>query len=609
MEPTKINNLLKMSHIKQRLKLFLINLFYRKISTRIAVVMLALASVPILFSGFLLINSSQKAIKSSVLNSRKLIIIRVAEEIKSFIRKPQDMLTNTASLFTIIDPKPWEQESILVELALNQPTFMQISSLDLSGRLIASSELGKQQDVVYPEEIRQDVSADKTYISQVKIFHNHTPYLTMAVPIKKMGKVTGILIADVNLRGIWNIVDNIRLDETGRAFLVSGDGMLIAHWDKKSVLRNQNLKDRKDVQSALMGKTEVMEFQGTDAKKWVSAFAPISDLGWAVVLRQEQHEAYLFLDFIKTQSWLVIILSEALIILLSIYLARALTKPIRLMTSGFKRVAGGDLGKIIEIKGHDEIGQLARYLNLMTEKLREAKDRERLSAIGEASAWITHEFKNSLASIKSFVQLFPAKHSEEKFVDTFSKLIPKEINRCENMLKELSEFSSFLELRPTQGNLSEIINNILKIMEDELRKKKIDVRTEMPDDDFYITVDPERISQVFVNLIINAIDAMPAGGMLSVSVDLIDMDNSGNYSKVQVEIKDTGEGVPGEVMEKIFEPFFTTKKGSMGLGLAISRRIIEQHGGKISVESRQNIGTTFTITLPVGTNYLQDRRL
>lgn len=597
-EPAEIACVLKMSLPRIRPKLFLINLFYRKFSTKIAALLLLIASVPIVLSGLLLINASQRALKSSVFNSRKEIVVRAAEEIKLFIKEPQDMLTNTAAQFSILDPDPWKQESILVGLALNQPIFMQITSLDLSGRVIASSELGKKTDYIYPEEVIKNAVERKTYISKVKIFNNHTPYLTMAVAIKKMGRVTGVLMADVNLRGIWHIVDNIKLDRTGRVFLVSNEGILISHWDKKMVLQGENLKDGKDVQLVLAGNTQAIEYQGKTGKKWVSAFAPISDLGWGVVLRQEEQEAYQFSKLMKMQSWLIIILSELLVILASIYTARALAKPIRLMASRFKSVASGDLDKIIESKRHDEIGQLVRYLNHMTEKLREAKDRERLSAIGEASAWITHEFKNSLSSIKSFVQLFPAKHSDKQFVDKFSRLIPEEINRWERMLKELSDFSSSVELRLEKVNLKETINNILYVMEDRFKETKINVKFDCQQNNLYIRADSERLKQVFINLIINAIEAMPQGGQLYITTDLLNSKITCSHPYIKVSIKDTGIGIHEDNLENIFEPFYTSKRGGMGLGLAISRRIIQQHAGNIEVKSQQNKGTEFIITLP-----------
>ena len=402
----------------------------------------------------------------------------------------------------------------------------------------------------------------------------------------------------MNLRGLWEIVDNIRLDKTGRAFLVSDDGILITHPDKKRVLKNENIKDQKDVQRVLAGRTEAIELQDKSGKKWISSYARIPDLGWGVVLRQEQKEAYLFSKVMRMQSWIIITLSELMVILASIFMAKVLAQPIKVLVTRVKGVAEGRLDEKIEIKRHDEIGELIKSFNHMTERIKKAKVHERLSAIGEVSAWVAHEFKNSLVSIKSFIQLFPQKHRDKKFIDTFNKVIPEEIKRWERMLKELSDFSSHRELSMARTDVGKIIANLLEMMKQEFIEKRIDIKYNAQNDNLYITADPERLKQVFMNLIINAIKAMPAGGSILVSADLINA-GSNRTSYIEIRIKDTGIGIPKSSLGKIFEPFHTTKDRGMGLGLTISRRVIEQHSGNINVESELGEGTTFIVRLPV----------
>ena len=576
----------------------------RKLWTQIAIILLIIVTIPVVLLGVFLIDTSQKAVKKSVLNNHKEIVTRAAQEIKLFVKQPRDLLNTTAAMLGVVYPAPWKQETVLVELALNQLIFMRVSSGDLSGREIANSELGRGLKWDYPKDALEGIKRRKTYVSNVKILDNHIPYLTMAVPIKKMGKIVGVLIADVNLRGMWEIVDNIRLDKTGRAFLVSNGGTLIAHQDKKKVLRNENLKGQKDVQSVLAGRTGAIELEDKFREKWISSYAPIPGLGWGIVLRQKQDEAYLFSKVMKTQSWIIIILSELAAILVSILIAKVVVRPIKTLVSGVKRVADGDLDHKIVMRRHDEIGELIRSFNDMTEKLKRAKARERLSAIGEAASGIAHELKNSLVPIKSFVQLFPQKHRDKKFVDRFSKLVPDEIKRWEYMLKELSDFSSHFELRTVETDVKELINNVLEVMREKFIEKKINVKCDAQNDNFRIKADPQKLKQVFMNLIINAINAMPEGGLLIVSMNLINSKSfpskaESSPAHIEVRVKDTGKGMSRDALEEIFEPFHTTKGGGMGLGLTISRRIVEQHGGSIDVESEIDVGTTFLVRLPV----------
>jgi len=588
----------------------LLNLFYRRIWVRIAVILVIIVSIPVVALGVLLINTSEEAVRNSVLNGHRQIVARTAEEIELFIKRPQDILNAAAAMLGVVYPAPWKQETLLVELVLNQPIFMRVSSVDTSGQEMASSELGRSLSWNYPRDALKGVETGKTYISEVKILDNHIPYVTMAVPVKKMGKIVGVLVSDVNLRGIWDIVDNIRLGNTGRAFLVSRSGTLIAHQDKKRVLNNENFSSQKDVQAVLTGKTEAVQIESESGGKWISSYAPISGLGWSIVLRQKQDEAYLFSKIMKIQSWAIIILSELAAILASIFMARVLARPIKALALRIKRVAAGDLEHKIRYKRRDDIGELIQSFNQMTKKLIIAKERERLSAIGEAAAWITHELKNSLVSIKSFVQLFPERHMDEKFVDKFSKLIPEEINRWEHMLKELSDFSSHSQLRAAQTDVKKVMESILEIMEQDFIEKNIQLRYATQDVNFEIIGDPERLKQVFMNLIINAVNSMPAGGLLTISLglakdDRVPLSGIGLYNEesapayyIEVKVKDTGKGIPKDALNRLFEPFHTTKIGGMGLGLVISRRIIEQHKGGIEVESGIGTGTTFIVRLP-----------
>ena len=582
-----------MRRIKRRIKRSLLSLFYRKLWVRIALILLTMVTIPVVLLGFLLTNTSQEAVRNSVLNNYKQLVARTAEEIGLLVKRPIDILSTTAAMLGVVYPAPWKQETILVELVLNQPIFLRASSVDLSGEELANSELRRGLNWDYPKEAFEGVIGGKVYISGVKFLDNHTPFVTMAVPIKKMGKTIGALIADVNLRGMWEIVDNIKIGKTGSAFLVANDGTLIAHQDKKKVLRNENLKAQKEVQSVLVGRTEAVERQDKSEGRLISAYAPIPGLGWGIVLRQKQDEAYLFSKVMKMQSWMIIILSELVAILVSIFMGKALARPIKTLASKIKKVANGDLDHKIRVKMRDDIGELIRSFNEMTKKLKKAKEKERLSAIGEAVTWIVHELKNSLISIKAFVQLFPSRHKDEKFVDKFSRLVPEEINRLERMFKELSDFSSHSDLRITKTDAKEVMGSILEIMRDEFIEKKIHIKYSPQNDDFHIKADPERLRQVFLNLIINSINAMPEGGLLTVSIEQANLINP---THIEVRIRDTGKGMSGEVQEKIFEPFHTT---GAGLGLTISRKIVEQHDGKIAIESEIDKGTTFIVRLPV----------
>lgn len=587
-----------MGRIKRALSRFLLNRFYRKFWVQIAIVLAVIISVPVVLLGLSLLNTSQSAVRKTVLNNHKEIIIRAAEEINLFLKQPRDILNSTAALLGVAHYSPWQQETMLVELALNQPIFIRVFSLDLSGKLIASSDLGGTLDLDSDKAAVREVPENNVYISAVRFQDNHTPYLTMAVPVKMRDKISGILMADVNLRGLWDIVDKIRLEDTGRVFLVSDNGTLIAHQDKKRVLKNENLKGQPDVNAVLYGRTEAIELADEEGKKWISCYAPIADLGWGVVLRQEQRESYLFSRVMKVQSWIIIIFSEIAAILIAVIMARIFAQPIRTLVSRIKNLNNGGPEEKIKIKRHDEIGELIKIFNELTYKLKKAKASERFSTIGEAAVWVAHELKNSLVPIKSFIQLLPVRHGNGKFIDKFSNVISGEIDRWEHMLKELSGFSTHSELIISRVNVRDIMDNVLKIMEDKFIEEKIKVEFHVKNNNLYMQGDPEKLKQVFINLIINAVKAMPGGGTLIVSMDSAAASPVSRVSYIEVNISDTGIGISGDILENIFEPFRGRRQEGVGLGLAISRSIVEHHKGEIRVKSELGVGTTFTVRLP-----------
>jgi signal transduction histidine kinase len=421
--------------------------------------------------------------------------------------------------------------------------------------------------------------------------------MTIAVPVKKWGVITGAITGDINLRGMWDIVDNIKLGRTGSAFLVSREGIVLAHRDKKIVLKQENFGDQHDVRAVITGSTGSIELMDPSGIAVISSYAPIADAGWGIILRQEQNEAYQSSRLMKWQSWIIILISELLAILVSIFIANMFAKPIKTLAGRLKMIAAGNLGHTLEVRREDEFGELLKSFNHMIEKLKKARARERLSVVGETTSRIAHEFKNYLVPIKLFAQLLPKRHADKDFIDKFEKAVPEGIKQCERILKELSEFSSRSELMLAPADIKIIIEKTLSLLDEKFIAHNIAVHYNTRGDPFRITADAERLQEVFMNLMINAIDVMPRGGALYVVLSF-KYKHAHSSQLIEVKITDTGKGIPREELSNIFELFYTSKKGNMGLGLAITRSIIEQHGGTIQVDSEINRGTQFTVVLP-----------
>jgi signal transduction histidine kinase len=220
---------------------------------------------------------------------------------------------------------------------------------------------------------------------------------------------------------------------------------------------------------------------------------------------------------------------------------------------------------------------------------------ERLASIGMMSATFAHEIRNPLTSIKTFAQLIPEKYSDTEFRETFSKIVIDEIGRIDGLIKDLLSFSA-KEVVPglNEMDITALIDETLEHLKGklELERRKINVEKIYKNVKINTLGDSKKLKQAFINIISNGCQAMEENGVLTVDV-------VPNGQNVDVKIIDTGKGISAQDAARIFDPFFTTKAMGVGLGLAISKKIIEDHGGRIKVESKLSKGTTFTISLPM----------
>ncbi len=296
-------------------------------------------------------------------------------------------------------------------------------------------------------------------------------------------------------------------------------------------------------------------------------------------------------------------------VLTSLWFAARVTRPVVSLAEAARRVAAGDFGTKVEVESSDELGELAASFNRMTEDLLQQKDRtlqaERVAAWRELARRLAHELKNPLFPLQVTVEnLMRARQkSPEMFEEVFHEgtaTLLAEINNLKTIIGRFSEFSKMPQpqRRPTQVN--DVVRSVLRVFHAQLRvndrvndkeKNQIAVRTELAEGLPEISADPDLLHRALQNLVLNAIDAMPQGGKLTIGTGIM-----GN--RVELSVSDTGSGLTQEECGRLFTPYYTTKQHGTGLGLAIVQSVVSDHGGKISVESTKEKGTTFRIELP-----------
>jgi signal transduction histidine kinase len=225
---------------------------------------------------------------------------------------------------------------------------------------------------------------------------------------------------------------------------------------------------------------------------------------------------------------------------------------------------------------------------------------ERLASLGTLTAGLAHEIRNPLVAIKTFTELLPERIDDEEFRDHFLNVTAGEVERISSLVTELLEFSRPSPPNLKEEQLNEVVEKMLLLVATETKKKGLVVEKELWDKLPSVLIDREQIKQVLLNVLLNAVDATPEKG--SIAVRTRKVARNGQRDLVQIEIRDTGNGISPDKLEHIFTPFYTTKYNGSGLGLAISHQIIQEHEGYIDVESKVDSGTTFYINLPTNSS-------
>jgi signal transduction histidine kinase len=222
---------------------------------------------------------------------------------------------------------------------------------------------------------------------------------------------------------------------------------------------------------------------------------------------------------------------------------------------------------------------------------------DRLASLGTLTAGLAHEIRNPLVAIKTLTQLLPERLDDEEFRKDFLKIASGEVDRISSLVNELLEFARPTSPQLQLENIQDTMDGMILLISTETKKKSVEIVTHYEDNLPLVAADREQVKQVFLNVLLNAIEATSDGGQVSVEIRTFAKKSGEEF--LQVEIRDTGRGIPEEHLENVFTPFFTTKDKGSGLGLSISHQIIQEHGGTISVESRINEGSSFFINFPV----------
>ena len=301
-------------------------------------------------------------------------------------------------------------------------------------------------------------------------------------------------------------------------------------------------------------------------------------------------------------------------VIASVLLKRFVSRPVARLVETMESVEAGKLDGRVDIRTGDELGRLGNSFNEMIRKLSDAQDElekfhhrqlvraDRLASLGEMAAGIAHEIKNPLAGIYGAAQIlaheFPQGDPKREIVGEMMTLV----KRLDNTIKDLLNFARYTEPRFAKGNLNDVIDKVLFLVRQIPEGKRARIVREFDPGMPEVEMDPEQVKQVFLNLALNALQASPDGVTLTVRTRG-DVPAEGDQVRhraryVMASVADDGPGIPPDKLGKVFQPFFTTKESGTGLGLSMTRKILDLHEGRITAESGPGGGATFTVFLP-----------
>jgi signal transduction histidine kinase len=570
----------------------------KKISTRFALLLAAAAVLPLLGYGAMSVVSLRTGAQQAGIDGNLNVARQVTEQIELYITGSVNILKALAADLQQTGLQRWQQDRILKNFVLEFTEFRELTLLDDNGQPIVSSRLGLPTTTVPGSE---GVNINGVLISRFAVDDALLP--TAAVAIRLVDRDGGgWLVGRLNLEAMWRMVDRIRVGQNGYALVVTNERQLLAHGDpaaKSRVARGDDMRSHPLV-ARIEGapQKEQVTFAQYDDERgpMLGVAAQLESLGWTVIVEQSRAEA--FAIPIRLQWQLGIAIAVALMVMLGVgyFWGHRFIDPILALTRGTRALAEGKLDERVKVDSSDEIGQLGLAFNNMADRLVELQEdvrkKERQAMFGRISIGLVHDLSHPIMNIGNSCKLIVKMFDDQEYRETFKRTIERELAQVKRVLDDLRNVARPMPLQRFPLDMNKELTDLVESMQSTAEKAGLTVEKELIFGQLYIEGDLFALNRVYRNLIMNALQATPPRGRVIVRT-------LRDATHATVEVADTGCGIPKERLDTIFEDFVTTKRRGLGLGLAISKKIVEQLDGTITVASEVGVGTTFTLKFPL----------
>ena len=569
----------------------------KTITARIVLLIATAAVAPLLIYAFVSVERLREGSKESVDQGNRAVAVQVAERIEAYFENNRRVLGSIALQIEGTQLARWQKQTILTNHVLDFSEFREITLLDPDGNPIASSRSGEPTLSLSPSA----AAAPGVYIAPPTLDADGFPTTVMALPVVEASRITQWIVAEIALEQLWRTVDQIRLGQTGVAVLLDQNGSMLAHGeaDEKRLIAERATRTAEQELAATMRRQGSTTANATipDAKgdPMLATAARLRVPDWTVIVEQPEREALATANTLEKQLLFAIGIALFVAVGVGWLWGRSFINRIFALTTVTRALAAGDMDARVTLRGKDEIRQLGDSFNSMADRLvelqEEIRKQERQAMFGRIAAGLVHDLSHPIQTIGNSCKLIQRIFDDAEYRATFRQTVERELATVKRVLDDLRNIAKPMPLERFSVDIGAALREAVETMTPHAETAGLTLRAELSHEAAFVEVDLFALGRVHRNLILNAIQATAPGGLIVAATEV-------QHDRVLVKIYDTGCGIPADRLHAIFEDFVTTKRRGLGLGLAISKKIVEQLGGRISVASEVGKGTTFVLDFP-----------
>ena len=569
-----------------------------RITSRFVLLIASAAIAPLIVFGAVSFRHLRMGTEQSVREGNLRVAEQVAEQIKQYIVHNQRVLRSIAVELRATDLEPWQQSRIVQDYGIDFPELREISAFGAGGDLLATSRVTGTRLTV-PDAA--SVGSDGTYVAPISLDGDGLPTTTLAVRFLNSDQTSGWVVGELALEELWRMVDRVKIGRQGYALLLAENQRLVAHGDpdEKHLIASSGTPgaprtSEQDFAASLLsrGGEPYRRYIDEDGRDTLAVAASVPALPWVVVVEQPTDEAFAVAITLRRQLLVAITLALLGTVVLGWIWGRSFITRIFALKRATRAIAEGRLEERVVVGGRDEIHELGDAFNSMADRLVELQDdvrkQERQAMFGKIAAGLVHDLSHPIQNIYNSCKLIQKMFDDLEYRDTFKRTVDREMVIVKRVLEDLRNIARPIPLERFPIEIDRSIGEVAESMQQHAETAGLTLRVEAGARAAFVEADLFALGRVYRNLIINAIQATAPGGEIVIATVV-------EGERVRISVADTGCGISPDKLATIFDDFVTTKRRGLGLGLAISKKIVEQLGGQITVSSEVGKGTTVTL--------------